>query len=601
LRATKENLRKAADALGLSWDAEQAQVSAVTISQLVRDGKLLYQIGKLDEAELKLQEALAGDPNNQAALYYLNLIKQSRTRGSDTARGARARNVPGPGPRPDNIWISDAEPKLPAPNPHARTNRIFTSSAREKIYKKLNDIRFDKIAFPDMRLSDVILELAEQTQRRDVDQEGINYILNKTKQPTAETAPSINTQTGEDVDLAAVKISLNTPARNVRLLDLLEAITKSSDHPISYSVVDYGVEFNLKDTNQVQLHTRTFKVDPNSFYMGLRKFAPNLAAGSDADNGNAGGIQGSGSRHVREMQLAVIKFFAEIGVNLAAPKSVFFKDSQGTLTVRATDEDLELIEKTINLLNAPPPEISGNATSTEPKPPIPEVMVKARFVELNKKFLKALSTNGVGVPTNTSPNRILSEEQFNPILKMLQKKEYGDLLNEGQVTTLSGRQAIFQVMDVLTIVLNNTNKTPPFDTKMSPFGTTLDVMPQVAADGRTIELKTIPSVTEFLGYEDVKTGKLFKSPFDSKQVVVPKSRMRRTAMDAMVSDGETLLLTDFGDEWVSTSPDGIEQRKSFNDKSDRQLVVFITATIIDKAGNRVNAGRSSTLVSPPAR
>src|SRR6185312_6751054 len=76
--------------------------------------------------------------------------------------------------------------------------------------------------------------------------------------------------TVEDVDLATVTISLDPGLRNVRLLDVLEAITKSADHPINYSIVDYGIEFTLKGPDQAQLHTRTFKVDPNTFYMGLQ-------------------------------------------------------------------------------------------------------------------------------------------------------------------------------------------------------------------------------------------------------------------------------------------------------------------------------------------
>ena len=42
----------------------------VQTSQLVQDGKVLYQLGKLDEADSKMQEALNQDPSNQAALYY---------------------------------------------------------------------------------------------------------------------------------------------------------------------------------------------------------------------------------------------------------------------------------------------------------------------------------------------------------------------------------------------------------------------------------------------------------------------------------------------------------------------------------------------------
>src|SRR5208283_3979126 len=44
---------------------------------LVRDGKLLYEMGKFDEADVKLKEAIKLDPDNTAAFYYMNLVKQA--------------------------------------------------------------------------------------------------------------------------------------------------------------------------------------------------------------------------------------------------------------------------------------------------------------------------------------------------------------------------------------------------------------------------------------------------------------------------------------------------------------------------------------------
>ena len=44
----------------------------------MRDGKLLYEMGKFDEAEVKLKEAVKLDPDNEGAFYYMNLVKQAR-------------------------------------------------------------------------------------------------------------------------------------------------------------------------------------------------------------------------------------------------------------------------------------------------------------------------------------------------------------------------------------------------------------------------------------------------------------------------------------------------------------------------------------------
>ena len=61
----------------------RAQVPAVMeekvrASTMVHDGKLLYEMDKLDEADAKLKLALKEDPHNEAALYYLNLVSEAK-------------------------------------------------------------------------------------------------------------------------------------------------------------------------------------------------------------------------------------------------------------------------------------------------------------------------------------------------------------------------------------------------------------------------------------------------------------------------------------------------------------------------------------------
>jgi len=57
----------------------ETEKERVAIGTLVQDGKLFYEIGKLQEAEAKLKEAVRRDPNNQGAFYYLRLLKRPVT------------------------------------------------------------------------------------------------------------------------------------------------------------------------------------------------------------------------------------------------------------------------------------------------------------------------------------------------------------------------------------------------------------------------------------------------------------------------------------------------------------------------------------------
>jgi Mg-chelatase subunit ChlD len=69
---------------------------------LVQDGKLLYEMGKFNDSEAKLQDALKMDPNNQAANYYLNLAKQSSL--------ARAEQKPAPGTQTAMLQVPISSP-----------------------------------------------------------------------------------------------------------------------------------------------------------------------------------------------------------------------------------------------------------------------------------------------------------------------------------------------------------------------------------------------------------------------------------------------------------------------------------------------------------
>ena len=80
-------------------------------------------------------------------------------------------------------------------------------------------------------------------------------------------APAPVAAPGESVDANSINIKLTL--NDVRLADLLDAIVLVADHPIKYSIEDYGIVFSARGADQMQYETRTFKIDPNTFYQGL--------------------------------------------------------------------------------------------------------------------------------------------------------------------------------------------------------------------------------------------------------------------------------------------------------------------------------------------
>ena len=97
-----------------------------------------------------------------------------------------------------------------------------------------------------------------------------------------------------------------------------------------------------------------------------------------------GGMGGGGlnfitrTNNMEEVSQAAINYFQSLGVDLDPVrnpgKALFFNDRQGMLVVRATLQDLDIIEVAIQVLNIVPPQVN----------------IKAKFVEISQDDTKAL-------------------------------------------------------------------------------------------------------------------------------------------------------------------------------------------------------------------
>ena len=59
--------------------------------------------------------------------------------------------------------------------------------------------------------------------------------------------------------MKSVIVRINPPLKNVRLADLLEAVTKAANPPVRYSIEDYAIIFSLSppETSQIQTLAET--------------------------------------------------------------------------------------------------------------------------------------------------------------------------------------------------------------------------------------------------------------------------------------------------------------------------------------------------------
>ena len=374
---------------------------------------------------------------------------------------------------------------------------------------------------------------------------------------------------------------------------------------------------------------------------------------------------------MESVSLAVQNFFSTMGVDLRTPpKSVFWNDRKGQLLVYATMDDLDKIEQVIQVLNVAPPQVN----------------IKVKFTEINQQDTRALGfdwflgnmlmgdnggvvatagsqptlfgapsrNNPLGYFPGTSPANtiassasdqlltgglrnpanapalatftgILTDPQFRVVIKAIDQRSGVDLLSEGDVTTLSGRQCQILTIEMKTIVTGtsqnssqsgstaatgtgttvNPNQavfTTPI-TQLLPFGPTIDVVPYVSADGATIQMTIIPTLSEFAGYDD-------PGPFVPVAVTgggipitsvlpLPKFRLRQVTTSCIVWDGQTVVLGGLIRSEVTKTKDKVPILgdlpligKLFQSEASQNtrmnLVIFVTPTIIDPAGNRAN-------------
>ena len=369
-------------------------------------------------------------------------------------------------------------------------------------------------------------------------------------------------------------------------------------------------------------------------------------------------------------------YFTAAGVDLSPPKIVFFNDRLGELMVRASLEDLEIIEQAVELLNQSPPELT----------------IEAKFVELTQEDSRALGFNwflgntlvnngAIGVQGGTAPSYtgssttanpsgvfpgpgststsqtasyvapsasdnlltsglrnvygssgsstiptvatitgIMTDPQFRVAINAIQQRTGSDLLSAPKVTTLSGRQTHIAVQDLATIVTSASIQTSSssttglvggtgviaptitYNTTAFGLGPALDVMPTVSADGFSIQMVLLPTILEFVGYDNPggfvpqaegAAGSQIGAPLVAV-LPLPRFRVREVVTTCNVWDGQTVVLGGMISETITKIKDQVPvlgdlplvgrlfQSESTDSEKDNALI-FVTPTIIDPA------------------
>ena len=415
---------------------------------------------------------------------------------------------------------------LAGTNSASETNLVQNSRGREVINQKLDSIRLKEISFPGVPLNEVVRKLATMVTVADRDGTGINLYI-----------------------MTNVVIDLKLPLRDVTLRQALDAIVKCAEVPLKYGVEDYAVVISsgrappLLHTPQVTIEVKFAEMtEPDSKALGFDWFLRNTLT------------QNSG----------------------LGPQSKLFETSATKVGV----PDSSVADNLFNL-----------------------------FQELRNHPLPALpSSIGTNAPENEPLTGILTDPQYRVVIRALEQRQGVNILTLPKVTTLSGRQAqvktvnvryVVTDLDFSQIVSNATTGAlngiqPKPIAEQFELGPMLDVVPYVQADGHTIQMTVIPTFREFLGY-DVKQARLVppeaKSADMQQLTPLPVFRLRQIVSSVTVSDGQTVMLAGGSDRLLANPNKNLPLRegtKPPREPKKTKLVIFVTATLIDPAGNRIH-------------
>lgn len=206
---------------------------------------------------------------------------------------------------------------------------------------------------------------------------------------------------------------------------------------------------------------------------------------------------------------------------------------------------------------------------------------------------------------------VFTNPQFQVVLRALNQKKGIDVLSAPKVTTKSGSSATVEVMrefrypeeyeppqipQITGFGTQPITPATPTTFTMKPVGVRLEVEPTVGADNYTIDLRLLPEVTEFEGFVN------YGSPILNQGVVVtpnvinyPVFSQRKVETSVSIYDGQTVALGGLIREDVQKVNDktpllgdvplvGGLFRSQADQHIKRNLIIFVTATLMDPAG-----------------
>ncbi len=422
-------------------------------------------------------------------------------------------------------------------------------------------------------------------------------------------ATGVNIVPSTGIDMAEKKVSIKI--KDMPLEEALRYILKSQD--LIYRIEEDAVWVATKDEISNE------KIDTRVYFLsqGVGRFAEfTTQAKSGADGSSASAVPS---------EVKTVKNILENSVDWPKDSKLTLDERTGALIISNTPSNLETIENLLYNLDITPM----------------QVLIEARFLEVKVSDLddmgvewklnnmwagdKNRAGNDVyGVSKNSGVDfsnfsrsdegfnltyqGILSNPQFQAVLHALQEKQNVKTLSAPRITTLNNQTATIEIVDEYiyptryeaSLVQYDINGDGDFDDAGETewinvpqdfvtrnVGILLHVKPSVGVDKKSITLALTPEVSEDAG-----------SFTYSGNVSIPNFTTRNLSTSVMVKNGETIVLGGLIKETntnVKTKVPVLGDipfvgglfRKSTDSKERRNLLIFVTASIMDKEQNKV--------------
>jgi len=240
---------------------------------------------------------------------------------------------------------------------------------------------------------------------------------------------------------------------------------------------------------------------------------------------------------------------------------------------------------------------------------------------------------------------VMTNPQFQVVIRALNQKKGIDLLSAPRVTTKSGQRAVIEIVREFryptqftppqvpnitgggsgtgTVSISVVTPTTPTAFETRNTGVTLEVEPVVGPDGTTIDLNLVPQVVEFEGFINYGSPIFGINPSVITSAVTPNILLtdnvinqpvfstRKVTTSVSVYDGSTVVLGGLMREDVQKTEDrtpiigdipivGRLFRTNVDQHIKRNLVIFVTAHLVTPAGTPFNSTEEDEeLVQPP--